>query len=134
MQLNIAPFIEPLIGTVQREYSDHTFFWGRHDLQQKLDTFKDNYNDYRVHAGLEGKTPQQKISSVKPGTVKINDRHAETHCTGCFKHRLALKLGIRHRQEYTQIKKATLFRVQPSAIWRPQGDSNPCYRRERAVS
>lgn len=30
--------------------------------------------------------------------------------------------------------KGLLYTNRKDAIWRPQGDSNPCYRRERAVS
>ncbi len=33
------PFVERLIGTIRREYLDHTFFWNTQDLERKLDTF-----------------------------------------------------------------------------------------------
>ena len=78
------PFIERLIGTVRREYLDHTLFWNRHDLQKKLDTFKEYYNDYRVHAGLDGKTPLQMIDEFKLGNVNIDNYTWKSHCRGLF--------------------------------------------------
>jgi len=78
------PFIEHLIGSVRREYLDHTLFWNRHDLQQNLDAFKERYNDYRAHAGLGGKIPRKKIDNTKLGTVKINNCTWKSHCRGLF--------------------------------------------------
>lgn len=54
------PFIERLIGTVRREYLDHTLFWNQRDLERKLDRFKDYYNNYRVHHSIAGITPAEK--------------------------------------------------------------------------
>ncbi len=34
------PFVERVIGTIRREYLDHTFFWNSIDLQRKLDKFQ----------------------------------------------------------------------------------------------
>src|SRR5450755_4273010 len=45
------PFVERLIGTVRREYLDHSLFWNRLDLQRKLDRFAAYYNESRVHSG-----------------------------------------------------------------------------------
>jgi transposase InsO family protein len=38
------PFIERLIGTLRREYLDHTFFWNGLDLHRKLNRFAAYYN------------------------------------------------------------------------------------------
>ena len=51
------PFVERLIGTIRREYLDHTLFWTAADLETKLLEFKDYYNEHRAHAGICGKTP-----------------------------------------------------------------------------
>lgn len=51
------PFVERLIGTVRREYLDHTLFWSTTDLERKLNEFKVYYNHHRVHASLGGQPP-----------------------------------------------------------------------------
>ena len=56
------PFVERLIGTIRREYLDHTLFWNAVDLERKLELFKDYYNRSRTHSSLDGNTPAE-ISS-----------------------------------------------------------------------
>ena len=51
------PFIERLIGTIRREFLDHTLFWNAVDLERKLEIFKDYYNRSRTHTSLGGNTP-----------------------------------------------------------------------------
>ena len=51
------PFIERLIGTIRRDCLDRMLFWTAEDLEMKLNAFKDYYNGYRSHAGLNGETP-----------------------------------------------------------------------------
>jgi transposase InsO family protein len=46
-----------LIGTVRRELLDQVPFWGAADLERKLLQIRDYYNDDRVHASLDGRTP-----------------------------------------------------------------------------
>src|SRR5215470_16232509 len=46
------PFVERLIGTIRREYLDHTLFWTATDLENKLRLFQDYFNRHRVHSGL----------------------------------------------------------------------------------
>ena len=53
------PFIERLIGTLRREYLDWVWFRSQWDLEQKLEAFKNYYNEHRVHQGLAGKTPDK---------------------------------------------------------------------------
>jgi len=48
------PFIERVIGTIRREYLDHTPFWNSLGLTRKPDAFKDYYNNHRTHANLSG--------------------------------------------------------------------------------
>src|SRR5712691_12812931 len=51
------PFVERLIGTIRRECLDRTLFWTAADLERKLLDFQRYYNGHRVHAGLNGRTP-----------------------------------------------------------------------------
>ena len=51
------PFVERLIGTIRREYLDHTLFWTATDLENNLRHFQDYFNRHRVHSGLRGRLP-----------------------------------------------------------------------------
>ena len=51
------PFVERLIGTIRREYLDHTLFWTTADLDNKLLDFRTYFNNHRTHNSLEGRTP-----------------------------------------------------------------------------
>jgi len=56
------PFVERLIGTIRREYLDHTLFWTSADLENKLLDFKTYYNHHRTHHAREGRTPDTPAS------------------------------------------------------------------------
>src|SRR5438477_7122925 len=61
------PFVERLIGTVRREYLDHTFrgltlFWTTADLENKLLDFRTYFNNHRTHTSREGRTPDTPVS------------------------------------------------------------------------
>ena len=43
------PFVERLIGTIRREYLDHTLFWNAEDLERKLEDFRQYYNHASLH-------------------------------------------------------------------------------------
>jgi hypothetical protein len=58
------PFIERLIGTLRREYLGQTFFWNGLDLHRKLNRFAAYYNQWRVHAGLGGRTPFERCCAT----------------------------------------------------------------------
>jgi transposase InsO family protein len=78
------PFIERLIGTIRREFLDHTLFWNAVDLEQKLGLFKDYYNHSRTHASLGGNTPA-KISGDRDAQPALLHNYAwEKHCGGLF--------------------------------------------------
>ena len=77
------PFIERLIGTLRREYLDHVFFWGKNDLEIKLESFKQYYNCYRVHSSLEG-TPGDIACESLLSVADLNDYHWKKHCRGLF--------------------------------------------------
>lgn len=78
------PFIERLIGTIRREYLDRVLFWNSSDLERKLNTFKDYYNGHRVHASLDGKTPDQFSTAVSPNTARLERFSWTSHCRGLF--------------------------------------------------
>ena len=75
------PFVERLIGTVRREYLDHTLFWTAADLENKLRLFQDYFNRQRVHSGLEGRLPE--LGEAKM-TVNFASYRWQPHCRGLF--------------------------------------------------
>ena len=42
------PFVERLIGSIRREFLDHTLFWTARDLENKLAGYQDYYNSHRI--------------------------------------------------------------------------------------
>ena len=74
-------FVERLIGTIRREWLDHTFFWTAADLEEKLLDFQSYYNGHRAHAGLEGRTPEPwTTADGAPGS--ISSCRWQPHCRG----------------------------------------------------
>ena len=78
------PFIERLIGTIRREYLDHTFFWNAQDLEKKLMNFKQYYNQDRVHVSLGGDTPAIVSGEPQPLCAKLCQYSWLSHCNGLF--------------------------------------------------
>jgi putative transposase len=78
------PFVERLIGTIRREFLDHTFYWNETDLLRKLNQFKDYYNATRVHQGIEGKTPKLVADKLEPNVGDLNCYRWKSHCNGLF--------------------------------------------------
>jgi transposase InsO family protein len=76
------PFIERLIGSVRREFLDHILFWNAGDLESKLGEFQKYYNQKRVHASLDGDTPDEVAGGPKTQCAKINDFEWQSHCRG----------------------------------------------------
>jgi transposase InsO family protein len=58
------PFVERLIGTIRREFLDQVPFWTSTDLERKLKTFSEYYNEARTHRSLDGVTPIQSQSAA----------------------------------------------------------------------
>jgi putative transposase len=54
--------VERLIGTIRREYLDHTLFWTTADLGNKLLNFRTYFNNHGTHTSLEGRTPDRPVS------------------------------------------------------------------------
>jgi putative transposase len=77
------PFVERLIGTIRREYLDHTLFWTTADLENKLLDFQAYFNEHRVHTGRYGQTPDQDTRLPRP----VADLHSygwQRHCRGLY--------------------------------------------------
>lgn len=75
------PFVERLIGTIRRECLDRMLFWTATDLEWKLIAFKEYYNRYRTHAGLEGQTP---IGFPESRGINFNSYRWQKHCRGLY--------------------------------------------------
>lgn len=67
------PFIERLIGTIRREYLDHTLFWNAQDLERKLENFKQYHNRDRVYQSLDGNTPAVVCGDPLPLHAKLRN-------------------------------------------------------------
>jgi len=78
------PFIERLIGTIRREFLDHTLFWNATDLERKLETFQQYYNTHRVHSSLDGDTPSETTSETDIRRANLNQYRWNAHCHGLF--------------------------------------------------
>jgi len=78
------PFVERLIGTIRREYLDRVLFWNAVDLERKLETFRDYYNDHRVHRAIAGLTPAQFAGALCPAPAALDHYGWQRHCRGLF--------------------------------------------------
>jgi len=73
-----------LIGTIRREYLDHTLFWNNRDLERKLDASKIYYNQHRVHTSLDGTPPDQYSDISRSRLAKLDQFGCKNHCGGLF--------------------------------------------------
>lgn len=74
------PFVERLIGTVRREFVDQTLFWNAVDLEKKLGVFQEYYDHSRVHASLEGDTPEQVSGESETDLADLEHCRWQTRC------------------------------------------------------
>ena len=79
------PFVERLIGTIRREFLDHTLFWTATDLRHKLDDFKIYYNEHRSHVALNGATPKDTMTCALPQPANLARYRWRSHCRGLFR-------------------------------------------------
>jgi len=75
------PFVERLIGTVRREYLDHTLFWTTADLENKLLDFRTYFNNHRTHTSREGRTPDTPVS--RP-VANLRSFRWQPHCRALY--------------------------------------------------
>ena len=54
------------------------------DLEQKLERFKNYYNQIRVHQSLEGATPEEKAGGEMTQPVDLGNYRWQAHCHGLF--------------------------------------------------
>jgi len=78
------PIVERLIGTIRREYLDHTLFWNAVDLERKLADFQAYYNHHRTHRSLGGDTPAEIAGGTPKLQTKLKDFRWQNHCRGIY--------------------------------------------------
>ena len=78
------PFVERLIGTIRREYLDHTLFWNVLDLERKLADFQAYYNQHRTHSSLGGATPAEMAGGNSKLPIKLRNFRWQAHCRGLY--------------------------------------------------
>lgn len=78
------PFIERLIGSVRREYLDHTLFWNKVDLERKLEKYKEYFNNHRVHRAICGQFPKQYSKEIEVKKANYENYGWESYCNGLF--------------------------------------------------
>jgi len=78
------PFVERLIGTIQREYLDQVPFWSARDLERKLMLFTEYYNRDRVHRGLDRAPPDEKVGDTNRKIAHLYDYRWQKRCRGLY--------------------------------------------------
>jgi transposase InsO family protein len=78
------PFVERLIGTIRREYLDVVPFWTARDLEKKLLSSRDFYNNQRCHCALDGGTPGETAGNTRPPVANLENYRWRSHCRGLF--------------------------------------------------
>jgi hypothetical protein len=76
--------VERLIGTIRREYLDFVPFWNARDLENKLSSFKDFYNDQRCHYALDGDTPSERTGMTRSEIADLNYYRWRSYCRGLY--------------------------------------------------
>jgi hypothetical protein len=62
------PFVERLMGTIRREYLDHTLYWPTVDLENGLLDFRNYYNHHRTLHSWQGGTNRRETALVSLAT------------------------------------------------------------------
>ncbi|MDA9982441.1 integrase core domain-containing protein [Gammaproteobacteria bacterium] len=78
------PFIERVIGTIRREFLNHTLVWNAVDLERKLSAFQTYYNHHRAHSSLDGDTPVEFAGDTPKLQTTLNNFRWQTHCRGLY--------------------------------------------------
>jgi len=83
------PFVERLIGSCRREYTDNIFFFGEVDLRRKLKKYQEYFNKGRVHYGLSGNVPSQRVGDIAIKQAEVSNYRWKSYCNGRYKVPLA---------------------------------------------
>ncbi len=75
------PFVERLIGSIRREYLDHTLFWTTADLEKKLLDFRIYFNNHRTHTSREGRPPD---TGVPRPIANLRSFRWQSHCRSLY--------------------------------------------------
>ena len=78
------PFIERVIGTTRREFLDQILFFNKRDLENKLGSYKEYYNNHRPHYSLDGLAPKEKREEIETSTFSLDGYSWQSHCRGLF--------------------------------------------------
>ena len=78
------PFVERLIGTIRREYLNLVPFWNARDLENKLSSFKEFYNDQRCHYALDGDTPSERTGKTRSEVADLRSYRWRSYCRGLY--------------------------------------------------
>lgn len=63
---------------------DRTLFWNQHNLELKLNQFKNYYNDWRAHSSLGGVTPTQSCLKLEKSIMQIRSYRWKKFCGNLF--------------------------------------------------
>jgi transposase InsO family protein len=78
------PFVERLIGSCRREFTDHILFWSESDLLAKLSVFQEYFNSYRVHYSHAGKTPVEMDGKRHLASLEVKNFKWKPVCGGMY--------------------------------------------------
>ena len=79
------PFVERLIGTIRREFTDEILFWNADDLEKKLSEYQRYFNEVRVHQGIDGSRPNSKYENSEPIYARPEELSWRSYCRGLYR-------------------------------------------------
>ena len=112
--------MERLIGTIRREFLDHTLFWNAVDLERKLADCKVYYNDHLTRSSQGDHTQAEISGDSVEHPAPLNSYTWEKHCGGLFQLPVAALVLVRREtpvggaREYIAILTADSYDLMPS--------------------
>ncbi len=68
----------------RRKLLDQVLFWTSNDLENKLEAFRQYYNDERGHCGVGKISPTEKAGKGGDVVVSLDNYRWKKHCRGLF--------------------------------------------------